>query len=505
MNTPASIGAAVALSLTPVLAFAAPTAAVKTDSGPVSGVAEAGVESFKGIPFAAPPVGALRWRAPQPAKPWGGVRVADAFGPSCMQSRRQDAFAPRRISEDCLTLNVWRPAGAKRLPVLVWIYGGGLTSGASSLPIYDGTAFARGGVVLVSINYRLGRLGLFAHPALTKENADGGRLGNYGLMDQIAGLEWVKRNIAAFGGDPDNVTIFGESAGGLSVDTLMVSPPARGLFHKAISESGYGRGPFRRISAPAPDGLPSAETQGIASVKAWGVANPETADLATLRAVPAATIADAPLEGLPYFYLDGHTLTVDMWEGFRTNKEAPVPFLLGSNGLEFPPSPYIDEVIRRILTAQDEKQLEPAFGAGPLLRPNLASDTTFTGQVRALARFHIANGHPAYIYKFDVVPAAVAAEKPGAAHADELRYVFQTLPTRAKPPVTADENKIAAIMNAQWRAFAATGAPNGPGLPAWPKYDGQTIMQYHLTGAAAAPDSRNGRLDVLQAMIDPKS
>jgi para-nitrobenzyl esterase len=508
MNLAASLGLAMALSLTTTLALATPTGAVKTEAGSVSGVAADGIESFKGIPFAAPPVGPLRWRAPQPAKPWDGVRAADAFGPSCMQpSMSSDpAFlVPRSaMSEDCLTVNVWRPAGAKRLPVLVWIYGGGLTTGSSALPVYDGAAFARGGVVLVSFNYRLGRLGLFAHPALTRENADGGRLGNYGLMDQIAALEWVKRNIDAFGGDPDNVTIFGESAGGLSVNSLMVSPLARGLFHKAISESGYGRGAYRRIAAVAPDGQASAETLGIESAKSWGVEHPETADLAALRAVPAATIADAPLTGgLPYFFLDGHVLTDDMWPAFRANKEAPVPFLLGSNGLEFGAIPYLDEVIRRTMTATDEKQLEPAYGSGPLARQNLASDSTFTVQARALARYHIKNGHPAYLYKFDVVSPALTAQKPGASHADELRYVFETLHTRAAPAANSDEVKISAIMNAQWRAFGTSGSPNGPTLPAWPKYDGQQVMMYHLTGAAAAPDGRNARLDALKAVINP--
>lgn len=486
-------------------AHAEVTAPVKTDTGPVTGVSENGVESFKGIPFAAPPVGTLRWRAPQPAAAWSGVRAADKFGPACFQQERPGGTVRRAdMSEDCLSINIWRPAGAtKPLPVMVWIYGGGLTSGWSGGPVYDGTQFAKGGVVLVSMNYRIGRLGFFAHPALTKENADGGRLGNYGLMDQIAALEWVKRNIAAFGGDANNVTIFGESAGGLSVDGLMISPPARGLFHKAISQSGYGRGHFVRISEPTPSGKPSAETEGVAFAKQLGL---ENADLAALRALPADKITDSfNPGGAISFYLDGKTIADDMWAVFRAGKEAPVPFMLGSNGLEFANSSVSGRAVRDFLTQEEEDSLTPHYGTGQARADNLSSDLLFTQQARALARMHIKNGHPAYLYLFDVVPAADAATVKGAPHAAELRYVFDTLGAGSRPLTGAGEQKIAKTMNAQWRAFAATGHPNSAGLPNWPAYDGTQIMSYTLKGAAAQPEARTPRLDALSKLVDPKS
>jgi len=226
-----------------------PPAAVRVDTGELQGVVDAGVVSYKGVPFAAPPVGELRWRPPQPAAPWKGVRQAAEFGAACMQGRFGPPPAPGASaaaggpSEDCLYLNVWRPANAApaaKLPVMVWIYGGGFTGGSSSSPNTSGTQFAKQGVILVAANYRVGRFGFFAFPALSRERPDELK-GNYAYMDQIAALQWVKRNIAAFGGDPNNVTIFGFSAGGVSVHSLIASPMARGLFHKAIAESGGSR------------------------------------------------------------------------------------------------------------------------------------------------------------------------------------------------------------------------------------------------------------------------
>lgn len=507
-----------ALSLLAGPARAAPKP-VQVEAGRVTGVVVDGVETFKGIPYAAPPVGPLRWRAPQPAAKWRGVRVADRFGAPCMQPvRAGDAFAIAReaMSEDCLTLNVFRPVGApgmthrnsganrsKLLPVMVWIHGGGLRTGAASLPMYDGSAFARGGVVLVSFNYRLGRLGFFVHPALVREDADGGRFGSYGLMDQVAALRWVQRNIAAFGGDPANVTIFGESAGGQSVDALMVSPAARGLFHKAISESGYGRGSYRRISTPAPDGKSSAEDEGRKVAAAWGVPD---ADLATLRALQAAKLADEnTFEGLPDFYVDGHTFDTDLWTAFRAGKEAPVPFILGSNGFEFPPGavsnvagPYL-----AAMTEADRARIAAAYGTGPEADAHLTSDITFTGQVRALAQMHARNGHPTWVYLFDVLPAGSTAK--GAVHAAELRYVFDTLQSNPTARHDDTDRGIARTMNAQWRALASRGEPNGDGLPPWPRFDEQLLLEYRREAITAHPDIRAGRLDVLAEIIDPQS
>ncbi|HLZ98640.1 MAG TPA: carboxylesterase family protein, partial [Steroidobacteraceae bacterium] len=258
--------------------------------GAVSGIVEEGLSVFKGIPFAAPPVGELRWKGPQPVQPWQGVRTAAAFAPSCMQNPDMLRIfgGPQDISEDCLYLNVWTPAKSpgQRLPVMVWIYGGGFAFGATNLPLYDGKNLAKRGVVLVSLAYRVGPLGFMAHRELTREG--GGSSGNYGLADQIAGLQWIRANISRFGGNPGNVTIFGESAGAISVSMLAASPAAKGLFQKAISESGGNFGPARVSEGDgglAMRSLPAAEAQGAAFLQELGAANVQAA-----RALPAAAI-----------------------------------------------------------------------------------------------------------------------------------------------------------------------------------------------------------------------
>ena len=496
-----------------LLASAAAAETVKIDTGLVSGFTADGVEIFKGIPYAAPPVGDLRWRAPQPAAKWRGTRVADTFGKACMQTVSDNpAFGAKREnqSEDCLFLNVYRPtgenaAGAKNLPVMVWIHGGSLLTGASSLPVYDGTAFAKGGVILVSINYRMGRFGFFAHPALTKANADKGRLGNYGLMDQIAALQWVKRNIAAFGGDPGNVTIFGESAGALSVDGLMVSPEARGLFHKAIAQSGYGRGQFVRLKEPSSNSELSAEADGLAVAKMMGK---ENADLAALRKVPADDLV-ATTKGLffVYFIQDGHTIADDMWDAFRKNKEAPVPFLLGSNSQESPlGATNEDPRIRALVPQSADADLTKAYGGSIAYHLHLSSDITFTQQARALARLHQKNGHPTFLYVFGLTSPEDAVLTKGVAHAGELRYVFNTLETAGKPVTDEAQKNGARALNRFWREFATKGDPSVPERTLWPKYDGHGIMVFlrdkpHYLSV----DPREGRLDALSALVDPKS
>ena len=279
---------------------------VRVAGGDLQGVVAEGVESFKGIPFAAPPVGELRWRPPQPAAPWTGVRQASEFGADCMQGRFGPPPAPgappaRVPSEDCLFLNVWRPAGstATRLPVMVWIYGGGFVGGSGASPFTSGTPFAKQGVVLVSLNYRVGRFGFFAFPALSRERPDEPK-GNYAYMDQIAALQWVKRNIAAFGGDPGNVTIFGFSAGGVSVHSLLASPMARGLFHKAIAQSGGSRDSVLTARPMRADGVDpnypvSAETIGTTFARSMGIEGKDEAAMTSLRALSA----DQVLRGAP--------------------------------------------------------------------------------------------------------------------------------------------------------------------------------------------------------------
>jgi para-nitrobenzyl esterase len=491
------------------LAAAQATEPLKIDTGLISGAARGDVNVFKGIPYAKPPVGDLRWRAPQPVTHWPDVRAADRFGDKCVQLPRPSTLGNTQklenMSEDCLTLNVFVPKGASGpLPVMVWIHGGGFTRGWSSQPRLDGEAFARSGTVLVSLNYRLGRLGVFAHPALSAENADDGRLGNYGLMDQIAALRWVQRNVAAFGGDPNNVTIFGESAGGLSVNALMVSPLARGLFHRAISQSGYGRGGFNRMTSDTRDGRRAALTEGMELAEAVGVSGN---DLTALRAVPATEIIEQSMSpGYLYFVIDGKVLTDDLWDAFRNKKEAPVPFMLGSNSHEFPGVPWTERRadLRYFVEDHTHDVLARAYGGPEVLEDHLMSDYLFTQQARALARMHSKNGYLTFLYLYSVVDDASAARGEGARHATEIPYVFNTL-SIGDLEGSGPHHAVARTMNETWRSFAETGEPNGSGLMHWPDYASKQIMEFKRHGQSVHPDVRNDRLDALSALVDDRS
>jgi para-nitrobenzyl esterase len=506
----ASLLAVFALSLAASGAACAgvPFETVQTDKGAVRGIMDKGALNFRGIPFAAPPVGALRWRAPQPAEAWSGVKLADRFGDSCISvdAKPREGMPPE--SEDCLFVNVWRPpTAAAKLPVMVWIYGGSLTSGSSALPIYDGQAFAKNGVVLVSLNYRLGMLGYFSHPAITKANADGGRFHNYGLMDQIAALQWVKRNIAAFGGDPDRVTIFGESAGGASVYALMASPPARGLFSGAIVESGYGRKPYKFISGLAPFATTSAEQDGVEQMKGIGVVSD---DLSVLRAIPAMAFKKRPGPVTGHlFAVDGKTLAADLWSTFRAGKEAPVPLIVGSNSQEgpAPKDPDTDMFFAATypyVSKAERPQLAPAYGGDAAVLANLGSDISFVETARTLAALHIKNGYKAWRYRFSVVPDALKPTQGGARHAGELAYVFDTLATL--PIATGPRDQaVADEMNAYWTAFARDGAPDPNGLPIWPQARGDMLMDFTEDGPTPKVDPRAGALDALAIIVDPKS
>jgi para-nitrobenzyl esterase len=497
---------ALMLPLTRSLAASWPIV-VATESGRVGGTLAGATLAFKGIPYAAPPVGALRWRAPQPAIAWDGVRPADQFGAICWQAKNNgdNGVGEQTRSEDCLTLNIFRPASAAaKLPVAVWIHGGGLVNGSSGAPLYDGRAFAAHGVILVSINYRLGRLGFFVHPALIAENLDDGHLGNYGLMDQIAALRWVKANIASFGGDPARVTIFGESAGAASVEALMISPEARGLFQRAIAQSGYGRGSYPRIDATAPDGRPSASSAGQHFAEALGLPN---ATAEQLRAVPPETIVEKSGHDPNFgFVLDGHTLTEDLWAAFAAGHEAPVPFIVGSNGLEqamLSPeaaataiAAHLNESQKAIMSAYYE------YAAGGDLA--LSSDITFTSQARALARMHEHNGYPTYLYRFTALSSSRTQVWKGAPHASERQYVFDTL-AASDWPTDGRDAALARIMNANWSQFAAAGTPNGGGAVNWPAYDGSLLMYFTSDGPVARADPWSSRLDALTAIIDGAS
>jgi para-nitrobenzyl esterase len=502
---------------------------VRVESGELQGVVEDGVASFKGIPFAAPPVGDLRWRPPQPAAKWTGVRQAADFGANCMQGRFGPPPAPGAPpapvpSEDCLFLNIWGPASATptaKLPVMVWIHGGGFMGGSGSFPMTSGVRFAGHGVVLVSLNYRLGRFGFFAFPALSRERPDETK-GNYAYMDQIAALQWVKRNIAAFGGDPNNVTIFGFSAGGVSVHSLLASPMARGLFHKAIAESGGSRDSVLTARPLSKDGVDpnypvSAETIGTQFARSMGIEGTDQAALASLRALSAEQVlrgASAPagatappIETTPI--LDGKLITETAETAYKARRQPRIPLLLGSNSADTAgnrvKAATKEELFARFgqWSAQAKAAYDPDGSAD--LATLIARANDDFGQAepaRFAANAFAANGSPVYLYRFSYVQTAMREQmRAGAPHGGEIGYVFGTLTARPGTTLSPEDLAVARLAQSYWVNFARTGDPNGAGLPAWPRHDPakDLIFEFRPDGTAGAgPDPRKARLDVTQ-------
>jgi para-nitrobenzyl esterase len=442
---------------------------VRIDTGLVSGAvtgASGSISVYKGIPYVAPPVGERRWRAPEPAAPWDGVRQAIEFSPIPPQRP-----SPRPQDEDSLYLNVWTPARSadERLPVMVWIYGGGFTYGSSSSAIYDGTRLAEHGVVLVSFNYRLNVLAGFAHPVLSQESGHGS--GDYGMLDQIAALRWVQRNIHAFGGNPDNVTIFGESAGGLSVSALVVSPLARGLFHKAIVESGSGA----RLTT-----LAEAERAGQALAERMGVAN-DAQGIAALRAKPWSEFpGNTNYRGAPV--LDGYAFTEHPVDAWARGGQADVPMIIGYNRdeatfftgsqgeLPKTPAAYTAELAKQfgedadaVLALYPAKTDADAYWSAVATR----TDSRFGVGARRQLRGMFSVPSKTWAYYFTFLPEASKDSPRGVSHASELRYVFGTVPDTSDEATRATSNAIMAY----WTQFAKTGDPNQPGLPSWPAFE----------------------------------
>ena len=508
-----------------VVAAAAVTTAVaasgevKIESGRLQGVARDGVVGFKGIPFAAAPVGDLRWRAPAPVKAWTGVRPAAEYGADCAQKPFPGDAAPLggTPAEDCLYANVWVPEGSagKKLPVMVWIYGGGFVNGGSSPAVYDGSQFAKRGVVFVSFNYRLGRFGFFAHPALTKENP-AAPLGNYGYLDQIAALQWVKRNISAFGGDAGNVTIFGESAGGGSVLTMMTSPMAKGLFHKAIVESGGGRtllmGP-RYLSRTSSTGTPSAESVGMAFAKSVGIEGEDAAALAALRKLPADSVVaglNMASMGTPTYagpMIDGKVVIESPGEAYAAGRGAKIPVMIGANSADigFPQGRTLDELFAPF--GADKEKAKAAYdptGKGKFLEVGtaLAADQMMVEPSRFVARTIAATGQPAYEYRFSYVAESMRQKWPGAPHATEIPFVFDTVLARYGKDLTDADRATAQAANAYWVNFAKTGNPSAKGLPEWPAYSPKTdiLMDFSPSGPVAKPDPLRDRLDLVERL-----
>jgi para-nitrobenzyl esterase len=465
---------------------------VRTANGLVSGIPGKmeGVVAFKGIPFGAPPIGELRWQPPQPVTSWEGVRAGDKFGPTCMQPR-QPARVPNNravdlpdsppMSEDCLYLNVWAPAASAKakLPVMVWIYGGAYTEGAGSTPYNHGDTFAAKGVVYVSFNYRLGSLGFLAHPELTKESPHGAS-GNYALADTLAVLQWVKQNIAAFGGNPANVTIFGESAGAAIAAALTGSPPAAGLFHRAISESGIWMG----LNLAPMRARESAEQQTVKVATDIGAPT-----LAALRALSAEDAANKlPKQGM---IIDGWIVPEDLTRTFAEGRQNRVDILAGTNRDEGsfaagfgPPMTaqrwkegatqrWGDQAALGLQAYRAANDEEAAANNTRVFSDNMAWITRLFGERQR------AVGKRAYIYYFvHEPPYAPGARNLGACHTCELPYVFDNLgtprlyPDSSSPELalaSAKDAKVAAIMSAYWVNFAKTGDPNGRGLPKWPQ------------------------------------
>lgn len=488
---------AVALVGAPVSAQLQTSGPVTIDTGRVSGAltgAGNAISVYKGIPYVAPPVGERRWQAPAPAVPWEGVHEAVDFSP--IPPQRQ---SPQPQSEDSLYLNVWTPARSadERLPVMVWIYGGGFTYGSSSSRLYDGTRLAEHGVVLVSFNYRLNVLSGFAHPLVSRESGHGS--GNYGMLDQIAALRWVQRNIRAFGGDPGNVTIFGESAGGLSVSALVVSPLARGLFHKAIVESGSGA----RLTT-----LEEAERAGLALAERMGVPDDEHA-ITTLRAREWSEFPGATnYRGAPV--LDGYAFTEHPMDAWAHGGQADVPMIIGYNrdeatfftgsqgelpttvaALETLVRDQFGEAADEVLALYPANTDADAYWAAVAIR----TDSRFGVSARRQLRGMFSVPSKTWAYYFTYLPDASKGSPRGVSHASELAYVFGTIPDGAD---AATREASEAIMR-YWTQFAKSGDPNQSGLPEWPAFEKRREAHLEIGRTIrAGVDLHKAKLDLFE-------
>jgi para-nitrobenzyl esterase len=479
---------------------------VKIKDGILQGTIEGSLKVFKGIPFAAPPVGNLRWRAPQPVEKWKGVKQATEFAPAPMQGGNP----PSGKSEDCLYLNIWSPANvaSEKIPVLVWIHGGGFSFGSTSEPSYNGAKLAKKGVVLVSIAYRVGQLGFLAHPELTSESPNH-TSGNYGLLDMIAGLQWIQKNIAAFGGDPGKVTIFGESAGGIAVSMLCASPLAEGLFHGAISQSGGSFGPPRPTTFPGENLrlLKDAEQDGIEYTRKANVST-----IAELRSIVADSLPMGWGMGSAWPVIDGYAIPDDQYKLYESGIYNDVPVLIGYNsdeGASFSrektPEDYMAGVEKRYGIFADT--LVKVYPVGkdnvPKTARDLARDAAFGWHTWSWARLQSETGKSkVFYYYFDQHPD-YPEDSPhfgyGSPHGQDIRYVFMNLDT-LNPNTTKSDLELSETMGTYWTNFARNGNPNSKGVPEWQAFsDANPVVMYLSQPPHMGPVPGLESLNVLDA------
>jgi para-nitrobenzyl esterase len=479
---------------------------VKVEGGIIQGTVTNDLTIFKGIPFAAPPVGDLRWKAPQPVISWEGVKQTTDYAPAPMQGGNPASGK----SEDCLYLNVWTPAKSanEKLPVLVWIYGGGFSFGSTSDPVHNGEHLARKGVILVSIAYRVGQLGFLAHPELSAENPNHVS-GNYGLLDQIAGLQWIKKNIAAFGGDPNKVTIFGESAGGISVSMLCASPLTKGLINGAISQSGGSFGPTRPTTYPGENmkTIQQAERSGVEYIKNAGVTS-----IAELRKLEVDKLPMGMGMGGAWPIVDGYVITDDQFKLYEAGSYNDVPVLIGYNsdeGLSFPAGrsaeEFVDNVKRRFGPYADFLLQAYPVADRSVTRTarNLMRDAAFGWHTWSWARLQAKTGKSnVFLYYFDQHPQRIEGSPEadhGTPHGVDVPYVFKNL-NPSSPNTTKSDLEVSELMATYWTNFAKAGNPNGAGVPEWPAFTNENPQAMYLgLKNAAGPVVDENSLKVMDA------
>lgn len=466
---------------------------IETTAGLVQGTEDGALAIYKGIPFASPPLGDLRWRDPEPSTPWSGIRSADKFSPVCPQLGSYPKDAPAEAtSEDCLYLNIWKPlvTTEEKLPVMLWIHGGSLRNGSASIPLYAGDQLARHGVIVVTANYRLGVLGFLAHPDLTKESRNQSS-GNYGLMDQIAALTWIQQNISAFGGDPGNVTVFGQSSGAISISALIASALAKGLFHRAIGQSG---GLFEPIELMNNLKLEGAELAGQRFME-----RADTSSLEELRSKPFSELLSVPFS--PNLIVDGHVLSQTPYDAYRQNQHNRIPVLIGytaNEGQEFisgrtiTTMNFADELERhfppllvRLTAPKPGATDQEALSAALAYERDVRFGWSMWAWARIASREHDAG---AWFYQF-TQPTPYPADSPeagwGAAHGSDMAYVFGHL-DQYPWAWTPEDLILSSTMSSYWTNFARSGDPNGQGLPEWPEFSSDNPITMRL-GEEVAP------------------